>query len=79
MEIEPANEEEIASTAKVMGGEDWQLWIDALLEADVLAEGVQTTAFSYIGPDVTTPIYRNGTIGNAKKDLEEQLISLITS
>jgi enoyl-[acyl-carrier protein] reductase/trans-2-enoyl-CoA reductase (NAD+) len=70
MEIEPAVEEEITNTIKVMGGEDWQLWIDALLEADVLSEGVKTSAFSYIGPDVTRPIYRNGTIGRAKEDLE---------
>lgn len=70
MEIGPADKEEISSTKKVMGGEDWQLWMDALLEADVLSEGVKTTAFSYIGPEVTNPIYRNGTIGNAKKDLE---------
>ncbi|MDC7227342.1 MAG: trans-2-enoyl-CoA reductase family protein [Spirochaetales bacterium] len=70
MEIGPASEEEISNTEKVMGGEDWQLWIDALLEADVLSEGVKTSAFSYIGPDMTMPIYRNGTIGNAKKHLE---------
>ena len=70
MEIGPAVEDEITSTVKVMGGEDWQLWMDALLEAGVLAEGVKTTAFSYIGPAVTNPIYRNGTIGEAKKDLE---------
>ena len=70
MEIEPAVEEEISNTVKVMGGEDWQRWIDALLEADVLSEGVKTSAFSYIGPDVTRPIYRNGTIGRAKEDLE---------
>ena len=70
MEIGPAEDEEIASTVKVMGGEDWQLWMDALLEANVLADGVKTTAFSYIGPEVTKPIYRNGTIGEAKKDLE---------
>lgn len=70
MEIEPAEPEEISNTVKVMGGEDWQLWIDALLEADVLEQGVKTSAFSYIGPDVTRPIYRNGTIGEAKKDLE---------
>ena len=70
MEIGPAEDEEIAGTIKVMGGEDWQLWMNALLEAHVLADGVKTTAFSYIGPEVTKPIYRNGTIGEAKKDLE---------
>jgi enoyl-[acyl-carrier protein] reductase/trans-2-enoyl-CoA reductase (NAD+) len=70
MEIEPASQEEIDSTVKVMGGEDWKIWIGKLLDAGVLAEGVKTTAFSYIGPEVTWPIYRNGTIGEAKKDLE---------
>lgn len=68
--IEPASDEEIASTIKVMGGEDWQLWIDALLEADLLAEGCRTVAYSYIGPEVTFPIYRSGTIGKAKEHLE---------
>ena len=71
MEIEPATDEEIRNTVKVMGGEDWRLWIDALLKAEVLSEGVKTAAFSYIGPEVTKPIYRNGTIGTAKKDLEQ--------
>ena len=70
MEIEPADEQEIANTVKVMGGEDWRLWINALQDADVLAEGVITSAFTYIGPEVTRSIYRNGTIGAAKKDLE---------
>lgn len=68
--IEPASEEEIEGTVRVMGGDDWKLWIDALLEADVLAEGARTVAFSYIGPEMTHPIYRNGTIGNAKDHLE---------
>ncbi len=68
--IEPANDDEIAQTVAVMGGEDWEMWIDALLEADVLEQGVQTTAYSYIGPEVTWPIYKNGTIGKAKEDLE---------
>ena len=67
--LEPASEEEIQNTTKVMGGEDWELWMDALAEAGVLAEGVQTIAYSYIGPEVTWPIYTNGTIGTAKKDL----------
>ncbi len=70
MEIDPAEGDDISDTIKVMGGEDWQLWIDTLMEADVLSEGVITTAFSYIGPEVTTAIYRDGTIGAAKKDLE---------
>jgi enoyl-[acyl-carrier protein] reductase/trans-2-enoyl-CoA reductase (NAD+) len=68
--VEPATEQEIASTIKVMGGEDWQLWIDALSKADVLAEGFNTIAYSYIGPEVTHPIYLNGTIGLAKRDLK---------
>lgn len=68
--IEPAAGDDIAQTVAVMGGEDWQLWIDALLAAGVLAENVQTVAYSYIGPSVTWPIYKNGTIGKAKEDLE---------
>lgn len=68
--IEPANDDEIAQTVAVMGGEDWEMWIDALLGAGVLAEGTQTVAYSYIGPEVTWPIYKNGTIGRAKEDLE---------
>ncbi|MEM7601550.1 MAG: enoyl-ACP reductase FabV [Verrucomicrobiota bacterium] len=69
--IEPASEEEIAHTVKVMGGEDWELWIQALSEAGVLANGFTTVAYSYIGPDLTYPIYTNGTIGKAKEHLEE--------
>jgi len=68
--IEPASEEEIAHTVKVMGGEDWQLWIDALAEAGLLAEGFKTVAYSYIGPEVTWAIYTDGTIGRAKQHLE---------
>jgi enoyl-[acyl-carrier protein] reductase/trans-2-enoyl-CoA reductase (NAD+) len=68
--IEPANDDEIAQTVAVMGGEDWGMWIDALQSAGVLAQGVQTVAYSYIGPEVTWPIYKNGTIGRAKEDLE---------
>ena len=67
---EPANEEEIANTVKVMGGEDWQLWIDQLSSAGVLAEGCRTVAYSYIGPELSHAIYRDGTIGQAKKHLE---------
>lgn len=69
--IEPATEDEIAHTVKVMGGEDWELWIKALNEAGVLADGFTTVAYSYIGPDLTYPIYTNGTIGKAKEHLEE--------
>jgi len=68
--IEPANDDEIANTIKVMGGEDWQMWIDALAEADVLADGVQTTAYTYIGKELTWPIYGDATIGKAKEDLD---------
>ncbi len=68
--IDPANEDEIKQTVAVMGGEDWEMWIDALIKADVLAKGVQTVAYSYIGPEVTWPIYKNGTIGGAKEDVE---------
>ena len=68
--IEPANEDEIAQTVAVMGGEDWEMWTDALLAAGVLANGVQTVAYSYIGPECTWAIYKNGTIGKAKEDLE---------
>ncbi|MDR3200254.1 MAG: trans-2-enoyl-CoA reductase family protein [Spirochaetales bacterium] len=68
--IEPANEEEVAATVKVMGGEDWELWIDALLKADVLAQGAVTLAYSYIGPEITQAVYREGTIGKAKEHIE---------
>jgi len=68
--IEPATDEDIRHTTAVMGGEDWQMWIDAMKEADVLADGVRTVAYSYIGPEVTQEIYRTGTIGQAKVDLE---------
>ncbi|MEI6818375.1 MAG: enoyl-ACP reductase FabV [Verrucomicrobiota bacterium] len=68
--IEPAEGDDIEQTIAVMGGQDWELWTDALLAAGVLAHGVQTVAYSYIGPEVTWPIYKNGTIGRAKEDLE---------
>jgi enoyl-[acyl-carrier protein] reductase/trans-2-enoyl-CoA reductase (NAD+) len=68
--LESATEEEVAHTIKVMGGEDWTLWIDALQKENLLAPGAVTVAYSYIGPDVTTPVYRNGTIGAAKDHLE---------
>jgi enoyl-[acyl-carrier protein] reductase/trans-2-enoyl-CoA reductase (NAD+) len=68
--IEPANEQEIADTLAVMGGEDWEMWMNALSDANLLAPGVQSVAYSYIGPEVTWAIYKNGTIGLAKNDLE---------
>ena len=67
---QPATAEEIAQTVKVMGGEDWLRWITMLQEARALAQNVMTVAFSYIGPPFTAPIYRQGTIGRAKQDLE---------
>ncbi|MDC1106309.1 trans-2-enoyl-CoA reductase family protein [Prolixibacteraceae bacterium] len=69
--IQPVqDEEEISNTVQVMGGGDWKLWMEALGEAGVLADGVKTVAYSYIGPEITFPIYRNGTIGKAKDHLE---------
>ena len=65
------NEEDIANTVAVMGGEDWKFWMEDLKNAGVLAENVKTVAYSYIGPELTFPIYRNGTIGQAKNDLEK--------
>lgn len=70
VKIEPASEAEIADTIAVMGGEDWELWMNALSEAKLLAPGAQSVAYSYIGPEVTWAIYKNGTIGLAKNDLE---------
>ena len=69
--IDPANDSEIAHTEKVMGGEDWALWTRKLVDEDLLAEGCINLAYSYVGPEVTRPIYRNGTIGRAKAHLEE--------
>ncbi|HWV16848.1 MAG TPA: enoyl-ACP reductase FabV [Cellvibrio sp.] len=68
--VEPASEEEIAHTVKVMGGEDWELWIDALKNADLLAEGCKTVAYTYLGDKLTWPIYGHATIGKAKEDLD---------
>ncbi len=74
--LEPASEEEIESTIKVMGGEDWENWIDTLINADSVAQGCKTVAFSYIGPEVTHPIYLDGTLGYAKVDLHQTSHSL---
>jgi enoyl-[acyl-carrier protein] reductase / trans-2-enoyl-CoA reductase (NAD+) len=74
--LAPANEKEIADTVAVMGGEDWRLWIDALLKEGLLAPGARTVAYSYIGPELTWPIYKDGTIGRAKSDLEHTARSL---
>lgn len=70
MTLEPATEEEIQSTIKVMGGEDWELWINTLREAGVLAEGCKTVAYTYLGEKITWPIYGKATIGKAKEDLD---------
>lgn len=74
--VAPATDEEAAATVKVMGGEDWELWIEALEAAGVLAPGATTVAYSYIGPQVTYPFYRSGTIGKAKEHLERTTTSL---
>ena len=68
--IEPATQEDIANTVVVMGGEDWSMWMNAMNEAGVLADGAMTVAYSYIGPEVTEAVYRKGTIGRAKDHLE---------
>ena len=67
--VEPATEEEVLSTVKVMGGEDWEAWIQALVDADVLSDNAVTLAYSYIGPELTHAIYKEGSIGQAKKHL----------
>ena len=68
--IDPAEGDDVENTIKVMGGEDWELWMNALDEAGVLAPGAKSVAYSYIGPELTWPVYTNGTIGQAKKDVE---------
>ena len=67
--LEPGTDEDIANTVAVMGGEDWEIWIDALAEADLLAPGFRTLAFTYLGSELTWPIYWEGTLGKAKEDL----------
>jgi enoyl-[acyl-carrier protein] reductase/trans-2-enoyl-CoA reductase (NAD+) len=74
--LEPASDEEIANTVAVMGGEDWQMWIDALDAAGVLADGAKTTAYTYIGDKVTWDIYWHGTIGMAKQDLDKRVVDI---
>ena len=68
--LEPGTEDDIANTVAVMGGEDWEMWIDALAEADLLAPGFRTLAFTYLGSDLTWPIYWEGTLGKAKEDVD---------
>lgn len=72
VELPPATQLEIEQTVAVMGGEDWRMWIDALSDAGVLAEGAKTTAFTYVGKTITQDIYWNGSIGAAKKDLDQK-------
>jgi enoyl-[acyl-carrier protein] reductase/trans-2-enoyl-CoA reductase (NAD+) len=67
---EPATDDEIAATVKVMGGEDWELWMDALKDGGLIADATRTVAYTYIGPELSWAIYKNGTIGHAKADLE---------
>lgn len=68
--IEPCSETDIENTVEVMGGEDWKMWMESLMEADALSDGAMTLAYSYIGPQVTEAVYRKGTIGKAKDHLE---------
>lgn len=75
--LEPATDEEIHNTIKVMGGEDWERWMDFLGEAGVLAEGCKTTAYTYIGKELTWPIYGQATIGKAKEDLDRAAAAII--
>ncbi len=71
MTLPPASDGEAEATLKVMGGEDWEQWIDSLINAESIAEGCKTVAFSYVGPDITHPIYLDGTLGRAKVDLHQ--------
>lgn len=74
--LEAASDEDITNTVAVMGGEDWQMWMDALSEAGVLAEGAKSTAFTYVGEKVTWDLYWDGTIGQAKRDLDKKVIGI---
>lgn len=74
--LEAATEQEINDTVAVMGGEDWHMWMEALDQAGVLAEGAKTTAFTYIGEKITWDLYWDGTIGQAKKDLDTKVLSI---
>jgi enoyl-[acyl-carrier protein] reductase / trans-2-enoyl-CoA reductase (NAD+) len=75
-EVEPASAQEIADTVTVMGGEDWELWMQALLDAGVLAESVKTVSYSYIGTEITWPIYWHGALGKAKEDMDRAAAAL---
>ncbi|MEP7704553.1 enoyl-ACP reductase FabV [Paraglaciecola sp. 25GB23A] len=75
--LEPANDDEIEQTIKVMGGEDWELWLNALADADLLADGCKTTAYTYVGKELTWPIYGQATIGRAKEDLDRAAAAIV--
>jgi len=75
--LEPANDDEIQQTIKVMGGEDWELWLDALGETDLLADNCKTTAYTYVGKELTWPIYGQATIGKAKEDLDRAAAAIV--
>lgn len=77
--IEPCTQEEIDDTVTVMGGEDWTMWIDQLKKEDALSSDFKTVAYSYIGPEVTEPVYRKGTIGKAKDHLEKTAFTITDS
>lgn len=74
--LQPATQSEIDHTVAVMGGEDWRMWIEALLDAGVLADGAKTTAFTYLGEKITHDIYWNGSIGAAKRDLDQKVVAI---
>ncbi len=76
--LEPASEDEIAQTVAVMGGEDWEMWIDFLAKENLLADGVKTLAYDYVGPELTYPIYKEGTIGKAKEHILKTAAKLQT-
>ena len=74
--VEPATDEEVQNTVTVMGGQDWELWMNALKGAGVLAEGCKTVAYSYIGTEITWPIYWHGALGKAKEDLDRAALAI---
>ena len=76
--VEPATEQEVQDTVTVMGGQDWELWVNALADAGVLAQGCKTVAYSYIGTEITWPIYWHGALGQAKMDLDRAASELNT-
>ena len=75
--LEPASDEEVSDTIRVMGGEDWELWIQVLRSRGLLADGCITTNYTYLGSEVTWPIYHHGTIGKAKEDLDRAQAALV--